>query len=142
MSKKSKPHKNVSKKESNGTIVQTRDNYFKGQKKYIKEGYTNKGNYRKAVVVDSNRKDELALVKITSSGEEIDGVKTRPFILTKDDLNRPIKESKKFIINKNKNGSPKNTIDSKTANSIKKRAVNNIKTGKSNRDRLKELKNK
>ena len=53
--------KNVSQKIPNGRTLQTRDEFFEGQEKYRKPGYENKGLYRKVVVVDSNRADELAV---------------------------------------------------------------------------------
>ena len=58
---------NVSQKIPNGRTLQTRDEFFEGQEKYRKPGYENKGLYRKVVVVDSNRADELAVVKLTTS---------------------------------------------------------------------------
>ena len=63
--------------------MQTRDEYFAGQKQYRKPGYANKGNYRKSVVVDSNRNDELAVVKLYSkSGTELVKTESRykPFV--------------------------------------------------------------
>ncbi len=139
MSKK----KNISQKIKNGTIVQTRDEYFKGQSNYRKPNYSKKGNYRKAVVVDSNSNDELALVKIISSGRinKFGKHKTRPHILTKDDDLKPIKESKKFIINRRKRtGEPREKISQKEANEIKRLSIKDKKHGKVNIKRLKELK--
>lgn len=62
--------KNVSQKIPNGRTLQTRDEFFEGQEKYRKPGYENKGLYRKVVVVDSNRADELAVVKLTTQSKE------------------------------------------------------------------------
>ena len=83
--------KNRSKTVKNGTILQTRDEYLHGQK-----------NYRKVTVVDSNRNDELAVVKLYSkSGAELPSGKSnyKPFVETLDDDNRRIKIGKKFIPN-------------------------------------------
>ena len=67
-----KKSKNVSKTVKQGLIVHTRDEYFKGAKDYRKPGYEKyAGNYRQAAVVDSNRKDQLALVKLTTSEKAI-----------------------------------------------------------------------
>jgi hypothetical protein len=96
----SRKNKNISKNIHNGTIVQTRDEYFSEQGNYRKKGYENKGNYRKAVVVDSNRNDELAVVKLYShSGKELKKTVSRykPFVETKDNINMPIKVGHKFI---------------------------------------------
>ena len=94
--------KNRSKTVKNGTILQTRDEYLHGQKNYRKAGWENKGNYRKVTVVDSNRNDELAVVKLYSkSGAELPSGKSnyKPFVETLDDDNRRIKIGKKFIPN-------------------------------------------
>ena len=66
-----KKSKNVSKTVRNGTILRTRDEYFKGDKNYRKPGYEKAGHYRAAAVVDTNRDDELALVKLTKDIGEV-----------------------------------------------------------------------
>ena len=48
--------------------MQTRDEYFYGQSEYRKLGYQDKGNYRKSVVVDKNKDNKLAVVKLTTKG--------------------------------------------------------------------------
>lgn len=136
-------NKNVSQKVPNGRTVQTRDEYFEGQKNYRKPGYGKKGVYRKAVVVDSNRKDELAVVKLTTSkkGKTLDyksgKSKYRPFVITKDDKGKPIKLGKKFVGN-----SPKADVSKKEVNKIKKDLFRgeSKKTSKDNRKRVRELK--
>ena len=60
--------KNISQKVPNGTIVRTRDEYFENAGNYRKPGYGHKGYYRGAIVLDSNRNNELALGKASSSG--------------------------------------------------------------------------
>lgn len=135
--------KNVSLKTPNGRTIQTRDEYFEGQKNYRKLGYEKKGLYRKAVVVDSNRKDELAVVKLTTSkkGKSLDykegKSKYRPFVLTKDDKGKPIKLGSKFVKN-----SPKADVSKKEVNKIKKDLFRgkSVKTSKDNRKKVRELK--
>lgn len=120
-------HRNASKKVPNGRTVQTRDEYFNKANNYIKPGYENKkgGNYRKAVVVDSNRKNELALVKLTTSskGYELPNYKKgeskfKPFVETKDNNGNFIKLGNKFIANKKKDD-----LSKKDVNKIKKELV-------------------
>lgn len=154
--------KNISSKVKNGTILQTRDEFFEGQSNYRKPDYEEKGNYRKAVVIDSNRKAELAVVKLTTKGnsyyvfprkdEKIDveskyykqsklkhpeKSKYRPFIEIFDDENKPIKISSKFVY-------VGEYIHKKLANDIKENSI--TKPGKreiqDNRQKLKKLKNR
>lgn len=133
--------KNISSKVSNGVIVQTRDEYFAGKKNYKKNGYENKGNYRKSVVVDSNRKDELALIKLISTSHK--GHKTnnnkskfRPFIETLDDEYKPIKLSSKFI--KTKKRLSKNDVDNIKIISLKHAGLESV----NNKNKLRNLKNR
>ena len=135
-----KAKRNISQSIPNGTIVHTRDEYFKGQSFFRKPGYESRGNYRKSVVVDSNRNDELALVKLgTSSGKELPNYaagksKYRPIVLTLDDKGNRIKIGHKFA---RKGVSSEMSI--RDVNNIKK----DLMTGKhsqSNRRRLRELK--
>lgn len=92
--------KNISLKVRNGTILHTRDEYIYGSANYRKRGYENKGNYRKVVVVDSNSRDQLAVVKLYSnSGKALPGTKSRykPFVEVRDDDGKRIKVGSKFI---------------------------------------------
>ena len=130
--------KNVSQKIPNGRTLQTRDEFFEGQEKYRKPGYENKGLYRKVVVVDSNRADELAVVKLTTSKQgtalpdyQQGKSKYRPFVATKDDENKPIKVRKKFLPNKQQED-----VSQKDVNQIKKDSIKR----KDNRNKLRELK--
>ena len=130
--------KNVSQKIPNGRTLQTRDEFFEGQEKYRKPGYENKGLYRKVVVVDSTRADELAVVKLTTSKQgtalpdyQQGKSKYRPFVATKDDENKPIKVGKKFLPNK-----PQKDVSQKDINQIKKDSIKR----KDNRKKLRELK--
>ncbi|MBQ9713702.1 MAG: hypothetical protein IJV83_00075 [Clostridia bacterium] len=139
-SSKGKKRKNVSPTIPNGRTVQTRDEFFFGQKNYRKPGYEKKGNYRKAVVVDSNKKNELALVKLTTSeaGKSIPGSKKskyRPFVETKDNEGQPIKLGKKFIPNP-----PKSDLSMHAVSEIKKDAFRDSKKAKKNRSKVRELK--
>ena len=84
------------------TILQTRDEFLHGQGSYRKPGYLKKGNYRKVVVVDSNRNDDLAVVKLYSeSGKDLPSKKSKfkPFVETLDNESERIRTSKKFIPN-------------------------------------------
>ncbi len=103
MTRKTPPkRKNVSQTISNGTILQTRDEYLHNEGNYRKPGYENRGNYRKVVVVDSNRENHLAVVKLYSqSGTELPSKKSRykPFVETLDNKGKRIKASEKFIFN-------------------------------------------
>ena len=134
-----KKSKNVSKTVKQGLIVHTRDEYFKGAKDYRKPGYEKSaGNYRQAAVVDSNRKDQLALVKLTTSEKVIplnEKGGFRAYILTQDENGRPIKVSGKFIPDSKGKKLPKEQV-----NKIKKESLSDPKTGKENKKRLRRLK--
>lgn len=136
--KKSKRRKNVSRDIPNGRTVQTRDEHFEGAGEYRKPGYENKGYYRRAVVVDSNRQNHLAVVVLTTKGEEIPGVKKskfRPFVETKDDTGNPITIGKKFKENK-----PKHDLPPKAVARIKKLTFKDAGNAQENRDKVRTLK--
>ena len=128
--------KNVSKNISNGTLIITNDKFFAGT-----DGKSEKT--RMAGVVDSNRNDELALVKYTTStkhGRKFKNDKGfeahSDMIYTKDNDGQPIKiENRKFI-----KGSDKRKISEKQANEIKRRNVKESKFRGINLKRLKRLK--
>ena len=133
MSKK----KNISSRVPNGTRLQTRDDY-------LKDGINTKasrGNYRPVVVIDSNKKDELAVIKVTHSSKrkKINGFDgnsgIRLYIHIEDDEGNPIKVGRKFI----KKGAG---IGKKEANKIKKKAIKRAhpKIKKDNREKLRKLK--
>ena len=115
--------------------MQTRDEFFEGAQGYTKPGYQNKGYYRKVVVVDSNRNDELAVVKSTTSANSSTTskhwFKYKPFIETLDDTGNPIKIGKKFKRNSNKK-----RLSKKDVNNIKRKSVK----FKKNRNKLRTLK--
>ena len=132
--------KNVSRKIPNGRTLQTRDEYFEGKKNYRKPGYEQKGNYRKVVVVDSNRKDDLAVVKLTTSGKgkSILGEKKskyRPYVETKDDTGKPIRIGKKFIQN-----SPQKDLSPQAVSQIREDVFQNSYYALSNRKKIRQLK--
>lgn len=137
--------KNVSQKVKNGTTILTRDEFFEDNNGYEKPEYKNKPNtfYREATVVDSNRNDELAIIKHQSSGKfsvkkKNNKVSTyNPYIKTKDNEGKPIKIGDKF-----KRASPDYDVTEIKANRMKKKAVKskNKQIAKDNRKALKELK--
>ena len=91
--------KNVSQTIPNGRTLQTRDEYLGEENKdFRKPGYEGKGLYRKITVVDSNRKDELVVIKLTTSekGIQIETYKQgkskfRPYVIVEDNNGNPIK---------------------------------------------------
>ncbi len=138
MAKKIQKRKNVSRSIPNGRTLQTRDEYFEGDKNYRKPGYENKGLYRSAVVVDSNRDDELALVVLTTTGEDVPGRKKskyRPFVETLDDDGNPIKIGKKFKANK-----PKKDLSQEAILTIKKLTFKKAGNAKENRNKVRAIK--
>jgi hypothetical protein len=135
-------NKNVSKKIPNGAILHTRDEYFHNEGKYRKSGYKNKGNYRKVVVIDSNRRDDLAVVKLhKSSGTELPSKRAfyKPIVETLDDENKRIRasfgKSGKFIAK----GKP---LSQRDVSAIKKDCFNNPKYRFKNRKKVQRIKNR
>ena len=126
-----------------GRTLQTRDNFLEDGKGYNKPGYENKGHYRRVAVVDTNKKNELAVTKLYGhSGTPLPNYEKgksryKNYILTKDDSGKPIKVGKKFKLNsKNKN------LTKKDINTIKKDAlVNSPKSIRQlNKTKLRKLK--
>ena len=130
-----KINRNVSKKIPNGTILHTRDEFLYGSKTYRKPGYKNKGNYRKVSVVDSNRNDDLAIVKLTTRGKTIPGEKStyKPFVETLDDDGKPIRIGSKFISRGAK-------ISVQAVSVIKKDSFKDSKARKVNRRKVRDMK--
>lgn len=132
--------KNVSKTIPNGTLVHTHDD-----KLYGADGQSTKS--RMAVVVDSNDKDEVAIVKYTTS--ERNGT---PFendkgfkrfgnqIYTRDIYGNPLIISQNGTLIKNANN--KRDITPKQANEIKRANLQDSKYKTRNHRKLKELKNR
>ena len=130
-----KKNRNISSSIPNGTILHTRDEYFWGSQNYIKPGYQNKGNYRKVAVVDSNRYDDLAVVKLTTKGKKLPQEKStyKPFVETLDNKGKPIRISSKFISRGAK-------LSAQAVAVIKKDSFKDSKTRKSNRRRVRDMK--
>ena len=61
-------NKNISKKIPSGTIIQTRDEFIYGGVPKPKGKYANNNFYRQAVVIDTNKDDEIGIVKFVSKG--------------------------------------------------------------------------
>lgn len=144
MRKQPKKRKNVSQKIPNGRTVQTRDEFFEGQSNYRKPGYQEKGFYRKGVVIDSNRANELVIVKLTTSeaGEKLPNYKNgkskyRPFVETKDNKGNPITIGAKFIENP-----PTADLSIQDVNKIKKDAFVNSsnRVKKENKKKVRKMK--
>lgn len=134
--KKSPPkRKNVSQKIPNGRTLQTRDEFlgsYSGSKNIKPQHPKQSDLYRRVAVIDSNRNDEVVIVKLTTKGQHklknyLDGKSTyKAFIEIHDNDGKPIKiDGVKFLENK-----PKRDISSKDVNQIKKDCLTNAKTNK------------
>lgn len=134
--KKPKLRKNVSQNIPNGTLIITNDKYFYGT-----DGKSDKT--RMATVVDSNRQDELGIVKYTKSkihGEEFENDKGfkgyGDKIYTLDNEQNPIKlGNEKF-----QKGRAKRAITEKQANEIKRKNIKESRYKAGNRANLRNLK--
>ena len=134
-------NKNVSKKVKNGTLVLTRDEFLIDNNNYKKTKHNSDNKlYRSTYVVDSNRDDELALIKIHSGGKKSilnkakNIEKYNAYVKTKDNEGRPIKLGKKF-----KRGNPKYDVTEQSANAMKKEAVVNHKNKQDRTNNIKKL---
>ncbi len=131
--------KNVSRTVKNGTILQTRDEFLHNEGGYRKKGYEKKGNYRKVGVIDSNRNDELAIVKLhkpdSESGTLLPSKKARykPFVETLDNESKRIKIGPKFI-------KSKQTLSNEDITAIKKDCYSNPKSRYKNKKKVRKLK--
>lgn len=143
--KKPSKRKNVSQKIPNGRVLQTRDEYLgEDNKNYRKPNYEDKGLYRGIVVVDSNRADELVVVKLTTStnGIKIETYKNgkstyKPFIEVTDENGNPIKVGRHYVPKPKKNDMPINEVTK-----IKKTVFKTAKTAPKNREKVRKLKNR
>ena len=136
--------KNRSKKYKDGRVIQTRDEYLSGNASYRKPGYKNKGLYRKAVIVDSNAKDEVALVKLNGhSGKRMilanyrnGALGVKPFIETGNWSNKPIKiDGKHYLLLPMTHSLSKADLVS-----VKIYCLKDQKYGEVNRNKLRSLK--
>lgn len=144
-----KKQKNISKDIPIGTTLQTRDEYLLSGagKTNIKPNHPNSRDlYRRVGVVDSNRKNEIAVIKLGTKGRHsldkyLNGKsKYNAFIEIQDDKGNSIKiDNVKFVKNPSRRD-----ISKKDVNEMKKNALVNKKTSaslrKENRDKLRELK--
>ena len=136
---------NVSSKVKIGTVIMTRDEYFLDNNNYVKSEYANKPNilYREAIAVDTNKQNELLLVKVQSGGKFTvinklgQKEKYNPHFKRLDNEGKPITLNEKF-----KRGNPKYDVDEKIANKMKQKAIKNknINIRKVNIEALKILK--
>ena len=133
--------KNVSQNILPGRTIQTRDEFFEGAKDYLKPGYENKGYYRKGLVVDSNRDDELVIVKLHKPDQSlsIPGSKStfKPYVEVKDDDGNPIKIGKKFVLNSN---TPSKTISKHGVAEVKKVVFGTSRNSNKNRELARQVK--
>ena len=111
-----KSDKNVSKTIKPGRRVQTRDDYLESGIEYVKPGYENGkcGNYRIALVVATNKNDELAIVKLTTKKKNSKQLNDtianfKPYVETKDNEHKPLKKGKKVNV-LNKSFSKRDTV--------------------------------
>ena len=95
-------NKNKSNKIKEGTVLRTRDEFILGGID-TKTNHPNKRDlYRAAVVTETNKNDELGIVKLTTKdGRKLSGkTNYKPFIHIFDDEGRYIKSGKKFVVQK------------------------------------------
>jgi len=151
--KKKKPpkRKNVSQIIPNGRTLQTRDEFLKGGsgKENIKPDHPNKNDlYRRVGVIDSNRDNEVVIVKLSTKGRHdlksyLDGnTKYNAFVEIEDNNGQRIKiDNVRFYEN-----SPSRDLSKQEVNQIKKNCYSDKKTSKSLRDKninlTRQLKNR
>lgn len=106
--------KNKSTIYKDGTRIQTRDNNLFGST-YFDFRHPNPNDlYRKTYVVDSNKNDELVLVKETTHRRRTGPVLDSRFIYYKDNLGNPIKvDGKRFKVRKSRSLNKLDTINLK-----------------------------
>lgn len=140
--------KNISKTIPNGRTIQTRDEFLasgKG-KENIKPDHPDKNDlYRLSVIVDTNRKNELAIIKLTTSkkGKKLEGYRNgesryRPYIEISTSDGQAIKiDNKNFVAN-----SPKKDVKKSDVNKMKRRVLKRAPKPirEENRKLLKKLK--
>jgi hypothetical protein len=136
-----KKNKNFLKRIKNGTTLQTRDEYV-GTSGYSKPNYPKRtGLYRKVVVVDSNKNDELAIVVLTTKGKNKlrnykKGKSTyKPFVETESGSNKIKVDNKKFKKNNSNNDVSKGDVTD-----IKKQVFKKSKQSTENRKKVRALK--
>ena len=142
-----KRNKNVSKTIPNGRTLQTRDEFLESGKgkKNIKPNHPEPNDlYRRVVVVDSNRKNEVAVVKLTTKGKNKlpnygrGRSSFKPIVEIRDNQGNFISiDGVKFKENKQKKD-----LSKKDVSFVKKKSFvkSNPKTREQNRTRARELK--
>lgn len=83
--------KNKSRIYKDGMRVQTRDNFFYGSDYFDHRHPNERDLYRKTYIVDSNRNDELVLVKSTTHQNRTTPTIDSRYIYYKDNNGNPIK---------------------------------------------------
>lgn len=143
--------KNISKKIPNGRTLQTRDEYLGSGKNKgnIKPEHPNpKDLYRRVGVIDSNNKDELAIIKLGTKGRHslenyLTGKsKYNAFIEIEDNKGNRIKiDGIKFVENSNKRD-----LSQKEIKEMKKKALKDKETSSrlklDNKQKLHKLKDR
>lgn len=128
--------KNVSQKIRNGTTLQTRDEFLasgKGKQNIKPDHPSKKDLYRRVAVLDSNRNDELLVVKLDTKGRHelkdyLTGKsKYKAFVEIEDEKgNRIVIDDVRFAKNSQKRYLTKSQVDR-----IKKDCLTNKETSKS-----------
>ena len=136
--------KNVSQNIPNGRTLQTRDEYLKSGsgKNEIKLDHPNKRDlYRRVGVIDSNRDNELVVVKLTTKGKHdllnyMNGKsKYKAFVEIEDSEGKRIKiDNVRFYEN-----SPKRDLTKEEVTQIKKDCFKNKTTSNQLRNQNKKL---
>lgn len=143
--------KNISKKIPNGRTLQTRDEYLGSGKNKgnIKPEHPNpKDLYRRVGVIDSNNKDELAIIKLGTKGRySLENYLTgkskyNAFIEIEDNKGNRIKiDGIKFVENSNKRD-----LSQKEIKEMKKKALKDKETSSrlklDNKQKLHKLKDR
>lgn len=121
-------NKNVSKRYRNGSIVVTRDQYL-DKTDYCSPGHENPNDYyRLTVIVDSNNKDHLVLVPLTTHKGSSSKGTTSDYVYVKDSFGNKIKLPSEYF--KYRNGK---SLSSYEVNLIKKRLFNTGATASRNK---------
>ena len=111
-----------------GMRVQTRDNYLYGSNYYDLRHPRSSDLYRKTYIIDSNKNNELVLVKETTHRGRVRPTIDSRYIYYKDDLGNPIKiDNNKFKIKRNRSLSKVDTIN------LKKQVFRNNRNSRRNR---------
>lgn len=143
--------KNISKKVPNGRTLQTRDEFLSSGKgkSNIKPDHPNKHDlYRRVGVVDSNNKDELAIVKLGTKGRHtledyLDGKSSyNAYIEIEDNKGNRIKiDGVRFVENPKERDLSKKQVANMRENALKNKETS-IRLRKDNKEKLHKLKSR